>query len=215
MSERFTKLSALWREFAVRLTVRRESGAIDSRSKLQSFVSSRSAFVAQKTLYGYLRTRIGTRYPLMFDDDQFVHSVNIAKLHIFAACLSDLAIYVAAKALDCSAADDAARRELALACFRTGLADNTGQFVAEFDAKDAEAGFLERLASTDWRGGALRPEGFTASPQALLRWAPIAPELKRDDVEIVRNSIRFAWREVREQVGKRLDAGAIAAEVGR
>jgi hypothetical protein len=196
------------------LRIRRDSGPIDSVARAKSFVSGRAAFVAQKTLYGYLRTRIGTRYPAMFEDDVFVHSVNIAKLHIFAACLSDLATYVAAKALDGSAAADATRRDLALDWFRAALADNADQYVAEFDPAAAEAAFAERLAVTDWRGPALRPDGFVASPQAMLRWAPIAPELKHDDVEIVENSIRFTWRDVREQVGKRLDAHAIAAELG-
>jgi hypothetical protein len=150
----------------------------------------------------------------MFEDDVFVHSVNIAKLHIFSACLSDLATYVAAKALEGSTASDAMRRELALDWFRAALADNAEQYVAEFDPAAAEAAFAARLAATDWHGAAMRPDGFVASPQALLRWAPIAPELKRDDAEIVKNSIRFTWRDVREQVGKRLDARAIAAELG-
>ncbi|EIM73317.1 hypothetical protein A33O_16150 [Nitratireductor aquibiodomus RA22] len=40
---------------------------------------------------------MGTRYPSMFEDDVFIGSINIAKLHVFAACLSDLTIHAVAK----------------------------------------------------------------------------------------------------------------------
>ena len=38
---------------------------INSKEDLQNFVQERSAHVTQTTLYGYLKTRIGTRYQLM------------------------------------------------------------------------------------------------------------------------------------------------------
>ena len=40
----------------------------------------------------------------------------------------------------------------------------------------------------------------------------IADELKEQDGEIVTNSIRFRWRDVREQLRKRIDRDAICAE---
>ena len=75
-------------EFAARFGTRRDKGPIDSPEKLNQFVATRSAFIAQKTLYGYLKTRMGTSYPRMFEDDVFVSSINIAKMHVFSACLS-------------------------------------------------------------------------------------------------------------------------------
>jgi hypothetical protein len=53
---------------------------------------------------------------------------------------------------------------------------------------------------------------FSESPAALVRWAPIAPELKQFDQEIVENSIKFKWRDVRRDLGKRLDAAAVARQ---
>ena len=38
---------------------------INSKEDLQNFVQERSAHVTQTTLYGYLKTRIGTRYAIM------------------------------------------------------------------------------------------------------------------------------------------------------
>ena len=60
---------------------------------LRRFLQTRASYVAQMTLYGYLRTRAGVRFPELFDDDAFVASVNIAKWHVWLACLADLAAY--------------------------------------------------------------------------------------------------------------------------
>ena len=68
--------------------------SIGSKEDLQIFVQERSAHVTQTTLYGYLRTRIGTRYQLMLDDEKYSQSINIAKWNIYIAALSDLTLYV-------------------------------------------------------------------------------------------------------------------------
>jgi len=199
-------------EFIARLTVRRDSGPIDGIDAMCRFVSTRSAFVAQKTLYGYLKTRMGSRYPRMFEDDVIIASIDIAKMHVFAACLSDLSIYAVSCALR-DAPDESAHNPLAEQCFDAGLADNEEQAlrVQAFSITEAKADFLRRLAFLDWHSGSTGAAHFTASPRALFEWAPIAPELKRSDQEIVENSIRFAWRDVRAQFEKRIDGDAIVA----
>ena len=200
--------------FLARLKVRRDSGPLDSVDAVCRFVSTRSAFVAQKTLYGYLKTRMGTRYPAMFEDDVFVASIDIAKMHVFAACLADLAVYAASRALhDVHATTGHAA--LAEFCFDRGLADNAEQAdrVRAFAAEEAKAAFMRRLAFVDWQSTPQGPALFTASPAALVQWAPIAPELKKHDTEIIENSIRFTWREVRQQFERRVDGAGVAAEL--
>ena len=86
----------IWRKVAALFGLGRETGPIDSAAALEAFVATRSAFVAQKTLYGYVKTRMGTRYVAMFEDKAMIASLNIAKMHVFAACLSDLSIYAVA-----------------------------------------------------------------------------------------------------------------------
>ncbi|WP_340120153.1 hypothetical protein [Pelagibius sp. 7325] len=219
------RAKALVPEFMARLTVRRDSGPIDSVDSLCGFVSTRAAYVAQKTLYGYLKTRMGTRYPHVFEDEVFITSVDIAKLQIYAACLSDLAIFAVSRVLQDAPAGPGASlpaaslpdaetcRALALHCFERGLADNAGQAgaVAAFSPEEALAAFRRRLAFWDWDGG---PQGraiFTESPAALVRWAPIAQALKKHDAEIVENSIKFTWRDVRQALDKRVDGAAVLA----
>ncbi|WP_299395995.1 hypothetical protein [Pelagibius sp.] len=202
-------------EFLARLTVRRDSGPIDSTDTLCRFVATRAAFIAQKTLYGYLKARMGTRYPSMFEDDVFASSIDIAKMHVFAACLSDLTLFAVSHALQDETLDDVLRRELALQCFHKGLADNAAAAAqtSAFSADEAMQAFERRLAFHDWHNGPRGAALFTASPAALFEWAPIAPALKKHDKEIVENSIKFKWRDIRERFEKRARGSAVAADL--
>ena len=60
---------------------------------LQKFIQRKSAWVSQVTLYNYLKTRMGTRWVLHFDNDVFLKSVIKAKWNIYAVSLQDLTIY--------------------------------------------------------------------------------------------------------------------------
>ena len=78
---------------------------------------------------------------------------------------------------------------------------------------EAKEAFARRLAFLDWHADRQPADLFKESPAALVKWAPIAPELKRHDEEIVENSIRFKWRDIRAQFEKRVDGAAIVAEL--
>jgi hypothetical protein len=216
MSGLLDKARALLPEFLGRLAFRRESGPLATVDSLAGFVSTRAAFIAQHTLYGYLKTRMGTRYRSLFEDDTFVASIDIAKLHVYAACLADLALFAVWRTrTDAGAAladEDCCR--LALVCFRRGLADNAASVaaVAAFSPAEAEAAFERRLAFWNWDAARQAADIFSESPAALVRWAPIAPELKQFDQEIVENSVKFKWLEVRADFARRLEPTAVAAE---
>jgi hypothetical protein len=61
--------------------------------ELEEFIQTKSAWVSQVTLYSYLKTRMGTRYVLHFDNDEFMKSVNEAKWNIYAVALQDLTFF--------------------------------------------------------------------------------------------------------------------------
>ena len=66
---------------------------IKSLDDLEEFIQSKSAWVTQVTLYGYLKTRMGTRYVLHFENDVFMGSVNLAKWNIYSVSLQDLTFF--------------------------------------------------------------------------------------------------------------------------
>ncbi len=208
-----SKLAALipgsWRRT---FRIRFDKSAIQGVDDLVEFIQTRSAYVAQTSLFGYLKTRMGTRYRQVFEDDKFLPSINQAKWRTYGACLSDLTVFVAAiTGLENRLSEDEIST-LARKCFEAAVRQT-------FD--DAEAGkiraeiverFEARVKQTHWPNAAIGENAFTSSPEALLDSAPIADELKAQDAEIVTNSIRFRWRDVREQLRKRIDRDAICAE---
>ena len=209
------RAAALARTIASNFAFRSDSFRLDSIDRLGDFIASQAAFVAQKKLYGYLKERIGTRWPSMFEDDVFRSSITTASMQVFAASLSDLTIHAVAHALADSAEPDEVKVELARKLYVQGLQKNHAVASEGFNRDQVIAEFDRRLEGTDWNFGALLPENFTRSPAALLRWAPIAQRHKKFDAEIVENSVKFAWVDIREQFARRLDAAAVAGEVNQ
>ena len=66
---------------------------IKNLNELEHFIQTKSAWVTQVTLYNYLKTRMGTRYVLHFDNDVFMSSLNIAKWNIYSVALQDLTLF--------------------------------------------------------------------------------------------------------------------------
>ena len=76
---------------------------------------------------------------------------------------------------------------------------------------DAQRNFSARAETAPWPEMAEGEAAFGGSLAALVEWAPVAPELKDRDTEIVKNSMRFRWKAVRDEFGEVLDAPAVMA----
>src|SRR5690606_42001075 len=77
-----------------------------------------------------------------------------------------------------------------------------------------------RLAECDWSQMTDDEGPFSASPDSLVRWAPVVQEFKALDADIVRNSVRFRWQAIRRDLRANLDpagvmAGAVEARIFR
>jgi hypothetical protein len=194
------------------LSLRRDTAPIGTSQRVFQFVSTRAALVTQKKLYGYLKERMGMNYPKAFDDEQFVRSINIAKMHVFAASLSDLTVHAIAHITAGSDLDRSERSRMALECFRSGLADNSDAVIDKTAVGKWLADFDQRLDGMHWEAIAGGATSFTESPKAIVEWAPVAEELKKYDRDIVENSMLFAWNEIREDFRNRLDARAVISD---
>lgn len=205
--------AASWGLLKRYLGLGRRAGAValDTPGALGEFLDSRASHVAQTTLYGYLKTRAGTRFPALFEDPAMLASINIAKWHIWLACLSDVAVYSGVlMRLRTGQPAEAVRAVLGRVVARTLDECGAGQEAGD-DFAAAAGRVRERIASCDLEALLDDDSAFTESPRALLYWAPIADELKRRDAEIVRNSVRFRWQEVRRDLRRRLRARQVVA----
>ena len=66
---------------------------IKNTEDLKLFIQKKSAWVSQVTLYNYLKTRMGTKWVLHFDDEKFLASINKAKWNIFSEAVTDLTFF--------------------------------------------------------------------------------------------------------------------------
>ncbi len=193
-------------------TARLDRRQLETMTRLAEFNASRAAYVAQTSLYGYLKTRMGTRYVELFQDDTYVSSINQAKWRVFAACLEDLTIYTSAIVEVSGGLAPRATPDFALASFRASLASATSADTTHLIGADAVDRFAARANLTSFASAHQGETAFGRSPEVLVEAAPIIEDFKMLDAEIVKNSMRFRWQDVRRQVARRLDAAALANE---
>jgi len=188
----------------------KKSEVITDKESLAAFLNTRSSHVAQTSLYGYLRTRAGTRFPEMFENPDILMSINIAKWHIWLACVSDLSIFAGQTIHQSGKIEAPVIQDLVPAALRQVLDDIGDPEEAGEDFAAAREKIIQRIATCDWQIVRDDETVFSQSPEALFYWSPIADELKERDETIVRNSIRFRWIDVRRSLRKLLDCDALA-----
>lgn len=167
---------------------------------LAQFLQTRASFITQTSLYGYLRTRAGSRYPELFENDDFIAGINIAKWQIWLACLSDLAVY--------SGGLLAREPGVSMQQIQVLIRSVVDQILQETEIPpDAGPDFAayrqvvcDRLAACDWASVPDGEDAFTESPNAVIHWAPVIDTFKQLDESIVKNSVRFRWQEVRRDL---------------
>tara|TARA_Y100000992_G_scaffold158503_1_gene106103 strand:+ start:677 stop:1303 length:627 start_codon:yes stop_codon:yes gene_type:complete len=167
-------------------------------SDLQDFIKKKSAWISQVTLYNYLKTRIGTKYVLMFDDEIFLSSINKAKWNIYVVSLQDLTFYTLSY----------------LKVFHNYNGEHHAEEIYEdilnLEKKNempeeiiikGKKQFLERLKNIDWETH-YKSLPFNDSALALYEWAPVADELKTLDRKIVLNSMILKWNNIKEEFSR-------------
>ena len=167
---------------------------INSKEDLQNFVQERSAHVTQTTLYGYLKTRIGTRYAIMVEDEKFSESINIAKWNIYVAAISDLTFYVFSYLIDKKNLKQNDAEEIFVNILNEELKNGLNKDIYE----NAKNEFILKTKNINWKEY-YRSNPFKESGLALYKWSPIADELKVLDKEIVLNSIKLKWNLVENE----------------
>jgi len=173
---------------------------ISNLDELEDFIQSKSAWVTQVTLYGYLKTRMGTRYVLHFENDEFMASVNLAKWNMYAVAIQDLTFFTFSylkNNLNYQEIDKA--KEI----FLKILDDETTNKMPLNIIEEAKKSFDERLQNINW-DTYCDDLPFNPSALSLYKWAPIADELKQLDRKIVLNSVILKWDIVKKEFNERI-----------
>ena len=168
--------------------------SINSKKDLRNFIQERSAHVTQTTLYGYIKTRIGSRYAMMFEDEVFLKSINLAKWNIYMAALNDCTFYVFSYLID----KKNLKQNDALDIFIEIIENERNNGLENKLFENTKLEFDRRLQEIDWKNYH-QDNPFKNSGLSLLKWSPIAENLKVFDKEIVLNSIKLKWNLVENE----------------
>ena len=173
---------------------------ISNLDDLENFIQTKSAWVSQVTLYSYLKTRMGTRYVLHFENDEFMSSVNLAKWNIYSVALQDLTLFTFSYLNKNFNYNDTVKAQ---EIFLKILDDETLNKMPLDIIEDAKKNFNERLKSINWNEY-YKDLPFNPSALALYEWAPIAEELKTLDRKIVLNSVILKWDIIKKEFEERI-----------
>ena len=174
---------------------------ITNISELKNFIQRKSAWVSQETLYGYLKTRMGAKYILMFDDEIFLGSINKAKWNIFAVALQDLTFYCLSYLKNKSNIDCTLKaKDIYIEILNEEKNNQMPNDLIESSTKK----FKERIEKIDWHKYYLNLP-FNESALALYEWSPIADELKTLDKKIVLNSMILKWDIIKKEFSQLLN----------
>ena len=173
---------------------------IKNLDQLEEFIQTKSAWVSQVTLYSYLKTRMGTRYVLHFDNDEFMKSVNEAKWNIYAVALQDLTFFTFSYLkVNFNFQEIGKSKEIFLKILDDETTNNMPLDIIEKTKKS----FEERLQAINWdKYYSNLP--FNPSALSLYEWAPIAEELKTLDRKIVLNSVILKWDIIKKEFKDRI-----------
>jgi len=162
---------------------------------LKVFTQTKSAWVSQVTLYNYLKTRMGTKWVLHFDDEVFLASINKAKWNIYSIALQDLTFYsLSYLNVFCNYKNMSKANEI----YDEILTKETKNEMPEEIILQAKEKFKERLEKIDWNTY-YKSWPFNESALALYKWAPVADELKILDRKIVLNSMILKWENIEKE----------------
>tara|TARA_A100001035_G_scaffold97721_1_gene76619 strand:+ start:78 stop:701 length:624 start_codon:yes stop_codon:yes gene_type:complete len=162
---------------------------------IEEFIQTKSAWVTQVTLYNYLKTRMGTRYVLHFENDVFMGSVNLAKWNIYSVSLQDLTFFTFSYLkVNFNFQDISKAKEI----FNKILDDEISNKMPLDIIEVARKSFDERLEKINW-DDYYQDLPFNPSALSLYKWAPIAEELKKLDRQIVLNSMILKWDIIKKE----------------
>ena len=174
---------------------------IKNLDELQHFIQTKSAWVTQVTLYSYLKTRMGTRYVLHFDNDVFMSSLDIAKWNIYSVALQDLTLFTFSYLkVNFNFQNIDQSKEI----FSKILDDEISNKMPLDIIEEAKKTFNERLQNINWEIY-YKDLPFNPSALSLYKWAPIAEELKTLDRKIVLNSMILKWDIIKKEFEKLIE----------
>ena len=174
---------------------------LNSLTALIDFTARQAAYVSQVTLFGYIKTRAGTSWPKLFEDDTYLVSLRTARSHFFAACM-----FIGARLSALQA------EKLAIYLVEVVLMHHHDEDIDPTAFDSVIVRTRRRAAVMAWEEAATSALAFVSSADAFMRWAPVTDEFKALDEEIMRNSLHLRWIGIRRDIKETLNVQEVLAD---
>jgi hypothetical protein len=182
---------------------------VATSDELADFLAAQTAYVSQRTVLEYCRARTGLNWDKLFREQAFVDSLEVCRWEAYAEVLagvSELALILMRRQ---SPADPQG--------YLPGVAAAAGAALLRHPVPghrtswDAAAAVIEQHLAQSLLAAprAVHLAGFGAA-DTIFAHLPIHPDLRREDREMFRNSVRFALCRVFDEMTRRLDVPALA-----
>lgn len=181
---------------------------------LAEAIRSGAAYLAQGSVYSYLRARTGMAGPRLFQDENFAFALDICKWEGFACAAQDLVLILEG---DLRGYDLGPREGLAdalVSLYEAALArEPAPEHRAQTGWDDAVAEFRLRLGEALAAPARKAEDISVATAQRLMRHAPVEEAIRISDIGMVRNNVAFRFVDYKRRMRQDIDYPAIAAVI--
>jgi hypothetical protein len=187
---------------------------VATSDELADFLAAQTAYVAQRTVLEYCRARTGLNWDKLFREQPFIDSLEVCRWEAYVEVLAEVAELALILLRRQSPADPQA--------YLPGVAAAAGAALLRHPVPghrtswdEASAVVEQHLAQSLLAAPrAVHLAGFGAA-DAIFDHLPIHPDLRREDREMFRNSVRFALCRVFDEMTRRLDVPALGQALRR
>jgi hypothetical protein len=192
-----------------RLLTRKSRPPVATPDELAEFLAAQTAYVAQRTVLEYCRARTGLNWDKLYREQAFIDALEVCRWEAYAEVLAEVAELVLILLRRQSPADPQAYLPGVVAA--AGAALSRHPVPGHRTSWDAAAAQIEKHLAQSLLAPprAVHLTGVGAA-DAIFAQLPIHPDLRREDREMFRNSMRFALCRVFDEMTRRLDVPGLA-----
>ncbi len=175
-----------------------------------------AAFLAQGSVYSYLRARTLLAGPKLFQNDDFVFALEICKWEGFASAAQDLILILENDLRDHDLGDRARLPSTLVALYETTLAlEPVPEHRADKGWSDLVTDFRLRVEEAVEKPPRAADEICPGTARVLMRHAPVEDPIRVSDLPMVQNNLAFRFVDYKRRMRRDFDYPAIASAIAR
>lgn len=173
-----------------------------------------AAFLAQGSVYSYLRARTLLAAPKLFDNDDFVFALDICKWEGFASAAQDLILILEGDLRGHDLGDRARLADTLVALYEATLAlEPVPSHRAQTGWEDLVLAFRRRAEQAVDNPPRTADEICVGTARILMAHAPVEEPIRESDMPMVQNNVAFRFVDFKRRMRRDFDYDGVAAAI--